>query len=253
MPYPLRIFLLLLFVFFSFSCFSQTISVGSWNLKNFGHSKSEESIHTIAAVLKTFDIIAIQEVVAGTGGPKAVAKLVDQLNRSGQQWDYSISDPTSGSAYSSERYAFIWKKAKVRKIGEAWLERHYSIQVDREPYYCRFKIKDKVFTLVNYHAIPKARQPETEIKYFKFMPPLYTQDNLIFCGDFNLPQSHSVFNPLRKMGYVSALVKQKTSLKQKCLGDECLASEFDNFYFNPASVRFLSVGILYFYIYFENL
>jgi hypothetical protein len=71
-------------------------------------------------------------------------------------------------------------------------------------------IPDKQFTVVNFHAITK---PETEIKYFKFFPE-YPTLNLIFAGDFNCPQSHTVFIPLRKMGYQSILVGQKTSLKK---------------------------------------
>jgi hypothetical protein len=46
--------------------------------------------------------------------------------------------------------------------------------------------------------ITKQTKPETEIKYFKFFPGEYPTLNLIFAGDFNCPQSHTVFIPLRK-------------------------------------------------------
>lgn len=249
----LRVFLLSLFLTLSVSCYSQNISIASWNLKKFGTSKSERSIKAISVILKKFDIIAIQEVVAGPGGPQAVAKLAAELNRSGQAWDYTLSPPTSGSPQSSERYAFIWKKSSVKKVGVAWLDEHYLNEIDREPYYCRFKVQGKVFTLVNYHAVSKSRQPEKEIKYFKFLPSLYLHDKLIFCGDFNLPQSHSVFNPLKRIGYVSALISQKTSLRQKCIDNDCLASEYDNFYYNPASITLISSGVIHFYKKFETL
>jgi hypothetical protein len=62
--------------------------------------------------------------------------------------------------------------------------------------------------VVNFHAITKAKQPETEIKYFKFCPP-HPDLNPLFVGDFNCPQSHTVFIPLKKMGYQSVLVNQK--------------------------------------------
>lgn len=249
----MRKFLLLLLVFASFTCYSQNVSVCSWNIKDFGKSKSQETIAVIANTLKSFDIIAIQEVVAGYGGPQAVAKLADELNRTGAKWEYAISNTTSGTANKSERYAFIWKTSKVKKIGEPWLENKYGLLINREPFYCRFKIANQVFTLVSYHAITKAKQPEKEIKYLKFLPPLYPKDNLIFCGDFNLPQSHTVFFPLRKMGYISSMVDQKTSLRQKCINNDCLASEFDNFYFNTAKVNLKSAGILHFYKEFDNL
>jgi deoxyribonuclease-1-like protein len=55
----------------------------SWNIQNFGKSKSEVEINFIANTLKNYDIIAIQEVVAGYGGAQAVAKLAAELNRKG--------------------------------------------------------------------------------------------------------------------------------------------------------------------------
>ena len=189
--------ILLLLLFLTSQLFSQT-KLLSWNLENFGQSKSEETINYIANSLRNYDIIAIQEVVAGYGGAQAVAKLADELNRKGAKWDYSISDPTSSSAYKAERYAFIWKTAKLKKIGKAWLEKKYHLEIDREPYFCTFQYGNKQFTVVNFHAITKNKQPETEIKYFKFLPNEYPTLNLIFAGDFNCPQSHTVFNPLKK-------------------------------------------------------
>ncbi|MFV5686440.1 endonuclease/exonuclease/phosphatase family protein [Flavobacterium sp. GB2R13] len=245
--------LLSLFLIFIFSvAFSQT-KLLSWNLENFGKSKSEETINYIANSLKDYDIIAIQEVVAGYGGAQAVARLADELNRKGMKWDYVISDPTSSSAYKTERYAFIWKTSKLKKIGKAWLEKKYHLEIDREPYFCTFQYENKQFTVANFHAITKNKQPETEIKYFKFLPEEYPTLNLIFTGDFNCPQSHTVFNPLRKMGYQSILVNQKTSLKQECKNDKCLASEFDNMYFKTSKINTINSGVIAFYKNFNSL
>jgi endonuclease/exonuclease/phosphatase family metal-dependent hydrolase len=245
--------------FFSFlllliSCFvfSQT-KLLSWNLENFGKSKSEETINYIANSLRDYDLIAIQEVVAGYGGAQAVVRLADELNRKGAKWDYVISDPTSSSAYKTERYAFIWKTSKLKKIGRAWLEKKYHLEIDREPYFCTFQYENKQFTVANFHAITKNRQPETEIKYFKFLPAEYPTLNLIFAGDFNCPQSHTVFNPLKKMGYQSTLVNQKTSLKKECKNGKCLASEFDNIYYNDCKINSLNSGIISFYKNFNSL
>lgn len=246
---PFFSFLLLLIPCF---VFSQT-KLLSWNLENFGKSKSEETINYIANSLRDYDLIAIQEVVAGYGGAHAVARLADELNRKGAKWDYVISDPTSSSAYKTERYAFIWKTSKLKKIGRAWLEKKYHLEIDREPYFCTFQYENKQFTVVNFHAITKNRQPETEIKYFKFLPAEYPTLNLIFAGDFNCPQSHSVFNPLKKMGYQSILVNQKTSLKKECKNGKCLASEFDNIYYNDCKINSLNSGIISFYKNFNSL
>ncbi|KQO33059.1 endonuclease [Flavobacterium sp. Leaf82] len=241
-----------LLLFFTTLTFSQT-KILSWNLENLGKSKSESELNFIANTILDFDIIAIQEVVAGYGGAQAVAKLAAILNTKGTKWDYTISNPTSSSSYKTERYAFIWKTGKAKLKGNTWLEKKYNLEIDREPYFATFEINKKTITLVNFHAITKSKQPETEIKYFKFLPAEYPTLNLVFMGDFNCPQSHTVFNPLKKMGYTPILQNQKTTLKQKCRDTICLASEFDNIFYKTSSVQYIDSGILPFYKNFNSL
>ena len=229
------------------------VKVCSWNIQHFGKTKSDAEILYIANTLKDFDIIAIQEVVAGPGGAQAVARLADELNRKGSKWDYVISDPTISTPYASERYAYLWKPSRVTKGREAWLEHHYKDVIDREPFFVDFTYDGQNFTLVNFHAIPKKKQPETEIKYFRFFPDKYPDRNLIFLGDFNVPQSHTVFNPLKKMGYLPALVDQKTTMKMQCVGDDCLASELDNIFLNGFTTELLGSGVIQFYTSFPDM
>src|SRR5690606_31091419 len=151
--------------------------------------------------------------------------LVAEMNRHGDVWGYMVSAATTGSAHSKERYAFIWKKNMIRKFANGWLEKSLADVVDREPYCATFVYKGKKITLVSFHATTKKNKPESEIRYFKNMPARYPDSNLVFVGDFNLPQSHTVFNPLRKLGFLPAFKGQKTSLRQKCIGGDCLASE----------------------------
>lgn len=240
------------FLLFSLLSFSQT-KILSWNIENFGKSKSEAELNFIANTILTYDIIAIQEVVAGYGGAQAVAKLATLLNTKGSKWDYTISNPTSGNSYKTERYAFLWKTNKVKLKGNAWLEKKYHLEIDREPYFGTFEINKKTITLVNFHAITKKKQPETEIKYFKFLPQEYSNLNLVFVGDFNCPQSHSVFNPLKKMGYNAVLQNQKTTLKQQCKATNCLASEFDNIFYQKNSIEYINSGIVSFHKKFNSL
>ena len=197
--------------------------------------------------LKDFDIIAIQEVVAGEGGIEAVERLYNALLNYDKSWDYSVSEPTFSSANKTERYAFLWRSNKVTLKGDAWLDEKYKLEVDREPYFASFIFKKMHFTLVNFHAITKSRQPETEVKYFRYFPEEYPRLNLILCGDFNLPESHSVFNPLKKMGYEPALTGQKTSLRDRCLSDGCLASELDNFFLRSSEFQIIDRGVIHFY------
>ncbi|POY36778.1 endonuclease [Solitalea longa] len=238
----------IIFIFFFYSASAQkSLTICSWNLKDFGKSKNDTELEYIANTINKYDIIAIQEVVAGDGGAQTVARLSDILNRKGSKWDYTISDPTSSSAYKTERYAYIWKTSRVTKNGNAWLEKKYHLEIDREPYYATFKYNGKVFTLVNFHAITKSKQPEREIKYFKFLPLEYPDKNLIFCGDFNAPESHSVFNPLKSMGFKPIFTGQKTSLRQKIINNDGLASEYDNIFYRTSKITFVSSGVVHFY------
>jgi deoxyribonuclease-1-like protein len=246
-PFSLRMLLFGLFLFLLTGTGVAQVKVCSWNIQNFGKSKSDAEILYIANTLKDFDIIALQEVVAGTGGAQAVARLADELNRKGSKWDYAISDPTISTPYASERYAYLWKTSRITKVREASLEQHYKDVIDREPFLIDFNYDGQNFTLVNFHAIPKEKQPETEIKYFRFFPDKYPDRNLIFLGDFNVPQSHTVFNPLKKIGYQPALVGQKTTMKMQCIGIDCLASELDNIFFNTFTTQMIGSGVILFY------
>jgi len=246
-----KLFCFLVLVFSQF-LFCQVKFV-SWNIENFGQSKDNNEISFIANVLKKYDVVAIQEVVAGYGGSKAVAKLSDELNRKGAKWDYVVSDPTHSSAYKTERYAYLWKTSKVKKIGNAWLEKKYKVEIDREPFYCTFQFNSQKFTLVNFHAITKSKQPETEIKFFKFLPSQYPNLNLIFVGDFNCSQSHSVFNPLKKLGFSCVFINQKTTLKKKCKSNNCLASAYDNIWYDTSKVRIGNAKAIHFYQLFETI
>jgi deoxyribonuclease-1-like protein len=227
--------------------FYAQVRICSWNIENIGSSKSEDDLTYIANTLKAFDIVAIQEVVPNDGGAQTIAEIASILNRKGAKWDYIVSNPTTGSKYKTERYAYLWKTSKVNKIGDAWLELKYQQEIDREPYYCTFQYKNKTFTLSNFHAITKKLQPETEIKHFRFLPKAYPLLNLIFLGDFNCPQSHSVFGPLKSMGYNAVFQNQKTSLKKQCTETECLASEYDNIFFDSERIAVLNNGVIHFY------
>lgn len=248
----MRFKILFLFILLYGCPISAQVRFCSWNLSDFGKSKNKETIAFIANTIREYDVVAIQEVVAGYGGSQAVARLAAELNRKGSKWTYAVSEPTTGSTYKTERYAFLWKPSRVRKI-KLWMEKQYQTEIDREPYYGTFAYKGKEFTIVNFHAITKSLQPETEIKHFKKLPGLYPECNLIFAGDFNCPQYHTVFNPLKTMGYLPVFRNQKTSLKQRCVKTECLASEFDNIFYPTKKIKPVEKKVHLFYQAFDDL
>lgn len=245
--------LLYLLVFLLYFCASAQVRLCSWNLCDMGQSKTEAAVAFMAQTLKSYDLVALQEIVAGPGGAKAVARLADALNRTGAQWDYCVSPPTSGNRQKRERYAFLWKTARVQPKGNAWLDAHFAVQIEREPYFGTFVYDKKEFTVVNFHAITKKLRPETEIKYFKLYPGKYKGLRLVFAGDYNCPQSHSVFNPLKEQGYAPAFAKTRTTLRESRKSDGSLASEFDNVFYKPLLITAHGSGSVAFHNSFATL
>ncbi len=214
------------------------LKVLTWNIQDLGRSKNNQEIQFIVKILKDYDLIAIQEVVAkDPAGARAVAIIADALNRMGSKWDYSISNPTNSSSnYASERYAFFWKTSKIRLQKKPSLDKKLASKIEREPYIALFewkKNKTSFFT-VNMHARTYNKHPEMEISNFKYYPKRFKSENIIFLGDFNLNEKHTVWNPLYKMGFISAVKNQPTTLKRKCVDGNYLNYPIDNIYFNKA-------------------
>lgn len=216
-------------------------------------SKSSTTLQYIAATISNCDIVAIQEVVAGNGGAETVAKLAEILNSGNFKWNYVVSAPTNGTSYKKERYAFLWKSARVQLSGKPWMEKKYSLEINREPFFANFTFSTHEYTLVNYHAITQKMQPETEIKYFKYLPAEYPEKKLLFLGDFNCPETHTVFNPLKSLGYEAALKNQKTTLKKNCIQKDCLASAFDNIFYKSKNIAVDTAWAFYFFKQFPSM
>lgn len=241
----------LLFLFIIQLSYAQ-VSMVSWNLKNFGKSKTNEQITYMANLLCDYDIVAIQEVVTGVAGAQKVAQLADALNRKGSKWDYAISAPTNSTGQRSERYAFLWKTKDIKLKGKPFLDNKYAKNIEREPYIATFEYKKKIFAVASFHAVPKTSKPETEIKYLKHFPKEYTNIRF-FLGDFNLAQSHSVFNPLKDLGFMPIFKNQKTSLKQECKNNECLANPLDHIFYQENKIELINKGVIMFYKNFSDL
>ncbi|WP_458625966.1 endonuclease/exonuclease/phosphatase family protein [Winogradskyella sp. PC D3.3] len=211
-----------------------TLKLITWNIQDLGQTKNAEEIAFIVEVLKDFDIVAIQEVVAKhPAGAQKVAQIADELNRKGAKWDYRISDPTkSPSVYMSERYAFLWKTSKIDIQGRAYLDKELAEELVREPYIAEFKMKHTgyKFHVVNFHSRKHDDNPELEICHFKNYQERLNTDKLIIAGDFNLNNEHIVWNDLYKQGFKAAVTNQKTTLKRKCSNGNYLSHAIDNIY-----------------------
>jgi len=217
---------LFLLLIFSDSVFATT-KVLSWNIQNFGLSKSDANFQFIASVMKPYDIIVIQEVNASYSGSQAVAKLVNCLKKLGSDWDFAVSNPTIGKGI--ERYAYIWKKS-VKLLGKPYLYTPFQYTIDREPYMASFVNKRDTFTLANVHLVPKHKHPELEIIQLYQLAALKNQ-HVVIAGDFNCPHFNSAFDKLYTYHFEYALNKTPTTLKMDTRSGSHLASVFDNFYY----------------------
>ncbi|PCI00788.1 MAG: endonuclease [Flavobacteriaceae bacterium] len=219
---------------------SKEISIISWNIQDFGKSKSDSIINAIANIVRDYDIVALQEVVAGYGGSQAVAKLANSLNRTGSKWDYAISSPTQSPPYKTEKYAYLWKTSNLTLLKKPRLLSELNPVVFREPYLIRFKLDHKIITLLNYHARKHNDKPEEEIS--QIIEYLKTNNQTILLGDFNLSETHTIWNSLYKLHYKASLKNNPTTLKRKCNGGKYTHHAIDNMYYNTKNIVITRTG-----------
>jgi endonuclease/exonuclease/phosphatase family metal-dependent hydrolase len=226
------------------------LNVVSWNIQNFGKSKSDEELSYISTKIKFYDILAIQEVSTSEFGSQAVAKLADNLDRTGSDWDYVISNSTSGDG--SERYAYLFKKNRVKLKEKAQLEMSLSEVMNREPFRAIFIFKNIEYYFFNLHLVPTDKHPHIEVGKLQVLTTLYTGKRIIMLGDFNLSQSDNSFNSLKSKGFVASLVNKKTSLKMKPVSGKVLNMEYDNFFIS-SQIKFKNSSVIYFFEDFKDL
>ena len=95
---------------------SSNLIIATWNLREFGGQsygiRGDEPLQYIAEIISRFDIVAIQEARKDTG-------ILDRLRRflGEYEWDYIVTDETSGRAGNSERLAIFFDRRKVRFTG----------------------------------------------------------------------------------------------------------------------------------------
>ena len=92
---------------------SRSLRIGTWNLREFGGTKSGgrkeyEPLYYIAEIISNFDIAAIQEVRANL---KEFARLCQIL---GPDWEYLATDVTDGDAGNGERMIFLYNRRRAR-------------------------------------------------------------------------------------------------------------------------------------------
>ena len=175
---------------------TETLLLATWNIREFGDNRRDESLYYIAEIISRFDLIAIQEVASNLEGLKRLVSLL------GQNWDYIVTDSTEGTAGGGERMAFVYDKCKVffRKMaGELVLPQtkllgESKLQFARTPYTVAFQAGWFQFVLATVHilygkAVKDDKQRIEEIDAVaKFIKDRAKKEdaNYILLGDFNI-------------------------------------------------------------------
>ncbi|MDT0678631.1 endonuclease/exonuclease/phosphatase family protein [Autumnicola musiva] len=192
----------------------RNLLIASWNIRAFGNLtrkwKSNEddspkrdlhSILCIAAIIKRFDVIAIQEVKAN------IRALRDTMKILGNHWSLVLTDVTRGDSGNGERMAYLFDTRRVNLSGLAWelvvpreqLQNGISndalqSQFARTPYAVSFKSCNQTFILVTLHILYGKNSSERipELKAIAKWLADWASDtnayhqNMITLGDFNI-------------------------------------------------------------------
>jgi endonuclease/exonuclease/phosphatase family metal-dependent hydrolase len=192
----------------------QNLVIGTWNLRAFGDLTKDwttpagasplrnfADIVYIATVIRSFDVVAVQEV---HGNLRALRYLTKVL---GDDWAFIMTDVTKGPSGNNERLAFLFDTTRVKPSGLACeivipeetdpatvkpgaLNRQFA----RTPYAVSFISSGQTFILVTLHidyaSSPADRVPELQAIAEWLAGWAETEfswdHNLIALGDFNI-------------------------------------------------------------------
>ena len=215
-----------------------TIRIATWNIQVFGEAKLADpaAMQTIVAVLKNFDLIAIQEVRAQS--QDILPQLIALLNADGQyQYDYCLG-PRLGRTNSKEQYAFVFDMASI----EVDRPQLYTINdqddlLHREPLVGWFRARlapEKqaqafTFSLVNIHTDPDEVDLELNVLddvFFAVRDDGRKEDDVILLGDVNVNEKH-----FGELGKISGLTYVVANTPTNTRGD----AQYDNLFFHSTA------------------
>jgi endonuclease/exonuclease/phosphatase family metal-dependent hydrolase len=179
----------------AFSQQSNTFSIATFNIQNFGKTKLSDSsrINVLAAIMRKYGIVAVQEISDVSGVVPGAFR--DIINNSGDKhYAVACSKLTGEQAddkTSREQYAFYYDSAMFSLMKPPVLYNDSAHDFfAREPYIARFKTKTGTFSfvLITIHTAPDRAVEETGcldevVKWAKKRFPGETE--FIVLGDFN--------------------------------------------------------------------
>lgn len=220
----------------------QTLLIASFNIQAFGEKKvgDRPMAERIAAIIRLFDVVAIQEVRAID--QTVIPRLLQYVNSQGGKYDY-ILGPRLGRSNSKEQYCYIYDTNRLLSSPQA----SYTVEdnadlLHREPLVARFVTRVPngyspfTFSLMNIHTDPDEVKLE--------MPVMHTvlrgvreyewatagEDDVLMMGDLNCEPSR--FGPLAQVPGIFWIIQnqptntRKTKLYDNIIFDSGLTSEY---------------------------
>ncbi|MGV3485430.1 MAG: endonuclease/exonuclease/phosphatase family protein, partial [Planctomycetaceae bacterium] len=183
------------------------IRIATFNIQVFGESKAANPnvMQTLATIVASFDVVAIQEVKSPQAMP--VARLVDLINRGGGRYEATVSPPI-GRTNQKEQYAFVWDSTRIRLIPDSSYVVNDDAKEDRmhrEPMVASFETRVPAaqgrlpfrFTLINAHTDPdevSLKNPESELNVLddvfvrvrEYEFATHREEDFLLLGDLNV-------------------------------------------------------------------
>lgn len=225
-----------------------TLRLASFNLQGFGESKASKLavMEILARLLRSFDVIAIQDIQPHQGG--VLPKLIDRINLSDRRYDYCIG-PRIGTGLNAMHLAFVFDTDQVDfDRYQLYTVEDPSNQLEFEPLVGWFrakKVKEEdafTFTLVNLRISPPHADRELPL-----LPELIRsilrdgrdEDDILLAGDFGC--SDTKLEPLRRIGMAFALEGVTTSITSQEMLDNIVfpAKATDEYLGRSGAVDFL--------------
>ena len=177
---------------------SSPLRVATFNLANFGPSKSSKSdkVAAYVEVINDYDLVAVQEITDKS--EQAPDVLLKALKAEDRDWDLVLSRRTgvdSTDRNYQEQYGFFYRSSVVLPIEEGKLFVDPNDAFVREPQATPFKTveEDLTFILITIHTSPSFALPEVQAlaeAHVWATSEWPWEDDIIILGDFNAACSY---------------------------------------------------------------
>jgi deoxyribonuclease-1-like protein len=178
-----------------------TVRIASFNIQVFGDEKAKYAgiMQTLAAVVRNFHIVAIQEIRT-QNGYHLDNFLRNYVNADGKHYYDYVIGPRLGRSASKEQYAYIFDTTAI----EVNRQGIYTVNdpqdlLHREPLVAMFRVRGPApqeaftFVLVNVHTDPDEVKEEVDVLadvYQAVRQASGGEDDIIILGDLNADDTH---------------------------------------------------------------